>query len=129
MVPHTASRATPRPRRSPHSRGMVRLVGCGCHRGPHGRCALQTVVIHWLISTLHERRTLTLSLGVMVLSDVGLGFARELWQGYIVQVCAVFGLLAFPAVSAIKANMVADSEQGKLQVGATSRQLSAPRCA
>ena len=86
-------------------------------------------MIHWLISTLHERRTLTLSLGVMVLSDVGLGFARELWQGYIVQVCAVFGLLAFPAVSAIKANMVADSEQGKLQVGAMSRQPSAPRCA
>ena len=54
--------------------------------------------------------------GVMVLSDVGLGFSRQLWQGYIVQICAVFGLLAFPAVSAIKANMVTDSEQGKLQV-------------
>merc|ERR1711998_725970 len=44
-----------------------------------------------------------------------MGGVKSLWAAYLLSAAMQFGLLTFPSISAIKANLVSEAEQGKLQ--------------
>lgn len=82
-----------------------------------GVCGLlvQTVVLRYMLAWLGEARVLTVGLSAAMLEMLLVSFISAKWQAFGVVAIGSLGGMAFPAISSIKANNVADSEQGTIQ--------------
>lgn len=82
-----------------------------------GVCGLvvQTVVLRYALMWLGETRVLTLGLVAALLEMLLVGFLTAKWQAFGAVALGSLGGMAFPAISSIKANNVADCEQGTIQ--------------
>jgi DHA1 family tetracycline resistance protein-like MFS transporter len=75
----------------------------------------QSVLLKWLVRRWSNQRIMLLGLCAVVLNMLSFVVIWKLWMVYPTELFSCLSFLSFPAVSAMKSNNVADSEQGKIQ--------------